>query len=146
MKTIKQQVFINATPREVYEAYVDAKKHAVFTGANVKFEAKAGGKFDIWDGELIGENVKLVPGKKIVQKWRANDWPEGHYSDLKIELFGEGDGRRPGGRSGSEGTKLKLTHSCRFRKRTLNKFIPTPVQILYLLQLIQYLSGSIFCP
>ena len=109
MKTIKQQVFINATPREVYEAYVDAKKHAVFTGANVKFEAKAGGKFDIWDGELTGENVKLVPGKKIVQKWRANDWPEGHYSDLKIELFGEGDGRRPGGRSGSEGTKLKLT-------------------------------------
>src|SRR3989344_2466026 len=90
MKTIKQQVFINATPREVYEAYVDAKKHAVFTGANVKFEAKAGGKFDIWDGELIGENVKLVPGKKI-------------------EHFGEGDGRRPGGRSGSEGTKLKLT-------------------------------------
>src|SRR3989344_5176024 len=98
MKTIKQQVFINATPREVYEAYVDAKKHAAFTGANVKFEAKAGGKFDIWDGSLTGENVKLVPGKKIVQKWRADDWPEGHYSDLKIDLFADGDG-----------TRLKLT-------------------------------------
>lgn len=42
--------------------------------------------------------MKLVPGKKIVQRWRANDWPEGHYSGLVIEL--EED---------AEGTKLTLT-------------------------------------
>src|SRR3989344_7990982 len=86
MKTIKQKIHINASPQEVYEAYCDAKKHAEFTGANVKFENKVGGKCDIWGGELTGESVELVPGKKIVQKWRANDWPEGHYSDLIITL------------------------------------------------------------
>lgn len=94
MKTIKQEIHFDASPREVYEAYVDAKKHAEFSGANVKFDAKGGGKFDIWDGSLTGENVKLIPGKKIVQKWRANDWPEGHYSDLKIDLFADSDGTR----------------------------------------------------
>ena len=108
MKTIEQTVHINASPQEVYEAYCDAKKHAEFTGAKVKFEAKAGGKFDIWDGELTGENVELVKGKKIVQKWRANDWPEGHFSDLTITFEPEDEGRRPGRASGPEGTRLTL--------------------------------------
>ena len=90
MKTIKQTVHINAKPQEVYEAYTDAKKHAEFTGAKVIFENKVGGKFDIWGGELTGENVQLVRGKKIVQKWRANDWPEGLYSELTITLESEG--------------------------------------------------------
>lgn len=105
MKTIKQTVHINAKPEEVYEAYVDAKKHGEFTGGETKFEiplrsggqsfegqAKVGGKFDIWEGELTGENVELVPGKRIVQKWRSNDWPEWHYSDLVIELKADGEG------------------------------------------------------
>jgi len=94
VKTIKQTVHINARPQEVYEAYVEAKKHAEFTGAKVKFENKVGGKFDIWDGELAGENIELVEGKKIVQKWQANDWPEGHFSDLTITLEADGDGTR----------------------------------------------------
>ena len=94
MKTIKQTVIINAKPQEVYEAIVDAKKHAEFTGAEVKFENRAGGKFDIWGGELTGENVELVKGKKIVQKWRASDWPEGHFSDLTITLESENEGTR----------------------------------------------------
>ena len=100
MKTIKQEVHFDVSMREVYETYVDAKKHAAFSGANVKFEARTGGKFDIWDGELTGENIKLIPGKKIVQKWRSSDWPEGHYSHLTIDLKPDGDG-----------TKLVLTQT-----------------------------------
>lgn len=87
MKTIKQEVHFDAKPQEVYEAYVDANKHAEITGAKVVFEDKVGGKFSAWDAGLEGENLELVRGKKIVQKWRADDWPEGHYSMLTIELF-----------------------------------------------------------
>lgn len=94
MRTVKQKIHLDAKPQEVYEAYTDAKKHGEFTGAKVKFDNKAGGKFDIWDGGLTGENVELVPGKKIVQKWQAEDWPEGHYSTLTIELFPEKDGTK----------------------------------------------------
>ena len=94
MKTIRQTVHISAKPQEVYEVFVDAKKHGEFTGAKVKFDAKVGGKFDIWGGELTGENVEFVKGKKIVQKWRASDWPEGHFSDLTINLESENDETR----------------------------------------------------
>ena len=57
---------------------------------------------------MTGENVELVKGKKIVQKWRANDWPEGHFSDLTITFEPEDEGRRPGRASGPEGTRLTL--------------------------------------
>ncbi len=87
MKTIKQEVHINAAPEEVYEAYTDSKKHAEITGSKVVFEKKVGGRFSAWDDGLEGENLELVSGKKIVQKWRDDTWPEGHYSTLTIELF-----------------------------------------------------------
>ncbi|MBI4283715.1 MAG: SRPBCC domain-containing protein, partial [Chloroflexi bacterium] len=29
---------------------------------------------------------ELVPDKKIVQTWRASDWPEGHYSKVIFSL------------------------------------------------------------
>ena len=73
MKTIKQEVHIDAKPQEVYDAYTDAKKHGEITGSKVVFEAKVGGKFSVWDGGLEGENLELVDGKKIVQKWLADD-------------------------------------------------------------------------
>ena len=98
MKTINQEVHFDVSPQEVYEAYVDAKKHAEFTGSKVVFENKVGGKFSVWNGDLEGENLELVDGKKIVQKWRASDWPAGHYSHLTIDLRPDGDG-----------TKLSLT-------------------------------------
>ena len=107
MKTIKQTVHINAKPEEVYEAYVDAQKHAEFTGGKTKFDAVIGGKFDIWEGSLTGENLELVSGKKIVQKWRSNDWPEGHYSDLTLEFEPESDSGQAR-MTRKEGTKLIL--------------------------------------
>lgn len=98
MKTLKQEVHFDAKPQEVYEVYVDAKKHWEITGGKVVFEKKVGGKFSAWDGGLSGENFELVDGKKIVQKWRSDDWPEGHYSTLTIEVKPDGNG-----------TKLMLT-------------------------------------
>jgi activator of HSP90 ATPase len=79
-KTIKQSVTIKAGPHEVYEALMDAKKHAAFTGGKASISRKAGGKFSVFDGYASGVNLELVPDTKIVQSWRADDWPEGVYS------------------------------------------------------------------
>ena len=65
---------------------MDEKKHAQFTGAKVKISRKTGGKFDIWEGAITGENLELVPDKKIVQSWRYSDWPEGQFSTVTFSL------------------------------------------------------------
>ncbi len=85
-KTIKQSVTIKASPHDVYEALMDSKKHAKFTGGKASISRKAGGKFTAFDGYSEGVNLELVPDKKIVQSWRAADWPEGHYSKATFSL------------------------------------------------------------
>lgn len=85
-KTIRQTATFKASPHEVYEALMDAKKHSEFTGEEAKISRKVGGKFTIYGGEIDGTNLELVPDKKIVQSWRYSDWPEGHYSTVTFSL------------------------------------------------------------
>jgi activator of HSP90 ATPase len=85
-KTIRQTVTIKASPHQVYEALMDEKKHTALTGGGAKISRREGGSFSIYDGEIEGQNLKLVPDKKIVQSWRYSDWPEGHYSTATFSL------------------------------------------------------------
>src|SRR3989338_6505060 len=85
-RTIKQKIIFKATPHEVYEALMDSKRHEKFTGAKASISRKVGGKVSAYDGWIEAENVELIPDKKIVQKWRGDDWPEGHFSVATFEL------------------------------------------------------------
>jgi activator of HSP90 ATPase len=82
MKNIKQTATFKASTHEVYEALMDSKKHSEFTGGKAVISRKVGGKFTAYDGYAEGKNIELVPDKKIVQTWRAADWPEGQVSQV----------------------------------------------------------------
>ena len=99
-KTIKQIILIPATPEEVYDALIDEKKHAEFTGAKAKIDPKVGGKFTAWDGYIFGKNIELVKGKKIVQEWETTEWPDYPPSKAEFVLRKKGDG-----------TELTMIHS-----------------------------------
>jgi len=85
-KTIRQSVTFKASPHDVYEALMDSKKHSEFTGSKVSISRKVGGKFNVYDGDIEGLNLVLVPNQKIVQSWRYGDWPKGHYSKATFSL------------------------------------------------------------
>ena len=85
-KTIKQTTTFKASPHDVYEALMDSRKHSQFTGSRAKIGRKVGEKFTAFDGYCEGTNLKLVPDEKIVQTWRASDWPEGHYSKVTFSI------------------------------------------------------------
>jgi activator of HSP90 ATPase len=85
-KAIKQTVTFKTTPHAIYEALMDEKKHATFTGGEAKISRKAGGKFSIYGGDIEGKNLELITDQKIVQSWRYSDWPEGHYSTATFTL------------------------------------------------------------
>ena len=85
-KIIHQTVTFNASPHEVYEALMDSKKHAAFTGGKADISRAIGGAIMVYDNYATGKNVELVPDKKIVQDWRAADWPEGWFSRVTFEL------------------------------------------------------------
>lgn len=84
--SIEQTVEFNASAHEVYELIMDDKKHSGFTNAPASISQKVGGEFSVWDGYATGKNIELIPDKKIVQTWRASDWPEGEESEVTFEL------------------------------------------------------------
>ncbi len=83
-KTIKQTITFKAARHDVYEMLMDAKKHAAFTGGKALISRKVGGKFNVFDNYAEGVNLELEPDVKIVQTWRASDWPEGVYSTVNF--------------------------------------------------------------
>ena len=85
-REIRHVVRFNAKPRAIYQALMNSRKHAAFTGAPAKIAPKVGGRFSAWGPHLRGINVELIKNKRIVQAWRAANWPEGHYSIATFEL------------------------------------------------------------
>ena len=94
-RTIRQTARFHATPHEVYEALMDAKKHAGFTGAKARIDRRVGGTFSVWDGYATGTNVRLEKDKVIVQTWRSTDFAvDARDSKVTIRLAGVGTGTR----------------------------------------------------
>jgi activator of HSP90 ATPase len=85
--TIKQKVFIPASPKKVYEAYLDGKKHSAMTGGAAELEPREGGSFSAWNGYIYGTICELEKGKKIVHDWITTDWPEGYPRSLLSLTF-----------------------------------------------------------
>jgi len=99
-RVIAQTEIFKATPRQVYEALMDSDKHSEFTNSAARISREVGGEFMAYDGYITGKNLELVPDQKIVQSWRAEDWPENQFSIIEF-LFSP----LP------EGTQLQFTHS-----------------------------------
>ena len=90
-KTIKQVVTIDAGPDEVYQAYVDPKKHEEFTGSPATGTSRVGGRFTAWDGYISGKWLELEKGERIVHEWTTTEWPDGYPpSVVEIELKAKG--------------------------------------------------------
>jgi activator of HSP90 ATPase len=85
-KTIVQLAVFEVPVRRVYDALMDSKQHSEFTGDKAIIDARIGGSFREYGDYISGTFLKILPGKKIVQKWRASDWLEGVYSTVTIQL------------------------------------------------------------
>ncbi len=101
-KTIRQTVTLPGPPEAVYRALMTSRGHAAFTGSPARVSPRVGGTFVVWGGYIHGTNVELVPGRRIVQRWRPTEegWPDDHYSTVRFVLAPSGNG-----------TKLSFTHS-----------------------------------
>lgn len=86
--TVTDNEEFRTTAAELYQTFTDPQRLAAFTRAPPKvFEgAKKGGKFELFGGNVSGEYLELEEPKKIVQTWRLDQWPAGHYSRLQIEF------------------------------------------------------------
>jgi len=97
---ITQSLIFPASPHELYEALMDSATHAAFSHAAAEISRSVGGRIMAYDGYISGVNIELLPDARIVQDWRAVDWPEDHYSRVTFEFTAT-----------PEGTRLDFTHT-----------------------------------
>ncbi|ORY61391.1 activator of Hsp90 ATPase [Pseudomassariella vexata] len=86
--TVTDQEEFRTTAEQLYQTFTDPQRLAAFTRAPPKrFDgAKVGGKFELFGGNVSGEYVELKEPIKIVQTWRLDQWPAGHFSKQEIEF------------------------------------------------------------
>ena len=97
-ESIHQVITLNAAPARVYSALTDAAQFSSMTkfsmvpnAAPARIAPRAGGAFWLFNGMILGRHVELVPDRRLVQAWRAADWPEGHYSIARFDLSAKGN-------------------------------------------------------
>jgi activator of HSP90 ATPase len=103
-ESIHQEPVFKASPKRVYEALTDAKQFTRVVQLSGALQAmhlpdkpadisrEAGGAFALYGGFITGRHVELVPNVRVVQAWRAGDWPPGVYSIARFELIERGSG------------------------------------------------------
>jgi len=92
-KSIVQKVlFKNTNPKDLYDLYMDAKKHSRVTGVPAKISDKPGTGFSAHGDYIKGKNLHLVKNKQIVQTWRGKDWHKNDQDSIfSIHLEQKGE-------------------------------------------------------
>jgi len=83
---IQQSARFRTSPRFLFDLYLDSRKHTLSTGAPAKIIRKTAGKFTAFGGLLEGKTLFFVPGKQIVQLWRATHWKKEDWSILILNF------------------------------------------------------------
>lgn len=113
MKEINHQVALPASPARVFEALMNEKQHAAFTGEPARISRQAGSAFRCYGTYITGITLEVAPGKRIVQAWRSRDWPKGTYSIVTFALS-----RLAGGKTRLRFTQVGVPASDYARKNT----------------------------
>jgi activator of HSP90 ATPase len=90
--TIQQSVVLPATTKELFDTYLDSKKHTAVTGGKARISNKVGAKFTAWNGVLSGRNLQIVPNRMIVQAWRSVHFKPGDADSILVLEFSKAPG------------------------------------------------------
>lgn len=98
MKTIKQSHFINATPEEVYTALTNPLTIELWSGYPAEMQPVEGSEFTLFEGDISGMNLSLIPNRQVVQEWFFG---EGQEKSIVTILLKESE----------KGTRVELEHT-----------------------------------
>jgi uncharacterized protein YndB with AHSA1/START domain len=98
MADIRKTYVIDAPPEVVWRALTDSAAMDEWGSGPAQMDARVGGAFSQWNGDMHGTVTGLVPGERLVQDWFGGDWP-----DPSVVVFTLGEH--------GEGTLLELTQT-----------------------------------
>ena len=73
MRSFKKTFSINVEPSDIYAALTNPFTIELWSGYHSLMPSKPGEEFNMWDGDICGKIIDLVPDKKVVQEWYFGD-------------------------------------------------------------------------
>jgi activator of HSP90 ATPase len=99
-KPIHQSVTLRAKAVKLFNTFLDPKAHAAVVGSKVSITRREGARWKAFDGMLLGRNLRIVPGRLIVQSWRSSGWKSGDADSILVLAFSDTP----------KGGRIDLTH------------------------------------
>ncbi len=87
----KYEIKIMADPEEVFSALTNPFQIGLWSGYPADMKAEVGYIFSLWEGDITGVNLEIVPDRLLVQEWFFGENEE--PSIVRLELKKE---RNPG--------------------------------------------------
>lgn len=97
VSSISETYEFQTLAKELYITFLDKGRLAAWTRAAPNVEAKVGGRISLFNGNIEGEFLELEENVKIVQTWRLQAWPAGHFAKLTLTFD-----------QGLDGTNLRM--------------------------------------
>ena len=73
MRNFKKTYHINAEPSDIYAALTNPYTIELWSGHPAVMVTKPGEEFNMWDGDICGKIIDLVPDRRVVQEWYFGD-------------------------------------------------------------------------
>jgi activator of HSP90 ATPase len=102
-EAIHQEVVFKATRQRVYEVLTDEKQFGRVVRLSAAMQSgmppeakpaeisrELGGAFSLFAGHIVGRQIELAAGERLVQAWRVVDWKPGVYSIAAFQLIEQG--------------------------------------------------------
>ncbi len=85
MQTFNSRIKIRSELEDVYAALTNPFTIELWTGYKAIMSETPGDLFELWEGDICGHNIAIIPNEKIVQEWYfgETDTP----SIVTIKLF-----------------------------------------------------------
>lgn len=84
LKEFKTRIKIKATPADVYAALTNPFTIELWSGYHAEMPGEPGSDFSMWDGDISGCILELVPDQKVVQEWYFGDQEQQSVATIKI--------------------------------------------------------------
>ena len=89
---------IVADPEEVFTALTNPFQIELWSGYPAEMKAEEGFQFSLWEGDICGVNLKIVPNQLLVQEWFFGETE--HLSIVTLKL-----------KKRKDQTQVMLTHT-----------------------------------
>jgi len=84
MKNLNQKHTILSEREIVFAAMTNPVIIEIWSGYKAELELIEGSEFSLWEGDIVGKNLKIIPGKLLQQEWYFDGQVEKSIVTLKL--------------------------------------------------------------